>query len=121
MNMRPNIIASLGACLLLSSVALGQDVLFYNSGGFHTFPLGAALRDLELDYVGTSSTGELLDELRTRTWDLVIIRRYFVFDAATRLDVLAELEAHVARGGRLHVQMADLEHAPDGWYDLLGL
>src|SRR6056297_214199 len=108
MNMRPNIIASLGACLLLSPVALGQDVLFYNSGGFHTFPLGAALRDLELDYVGTSSTGELLDELRTRTWDLVVIRHVFQFLPDVEADVLAELEAHVARGGALHVQIADL-------------
>ncbi|MFI4916615.1 MAG: GC-type dockerin domain-anchored protein [Phycisphaerales bacterium JB060] len=119
--MRPNIIASLGACLLLSPVALGQDVLFNNTLSFESYPIGNALTDLGIDATYTQTSEQTLDALRSQHWDMVIIRRYFVFDAATRPDVLAELEAHVTRGGRLHVQIADLEHAPDGWYDLLGL
>ncbi|OAB63139.1 hypothetical protein AY599_22685 [Leptolyngbya valderiana BDU 20041] len=101
--------------------ARGQEVLFSNSRDFETFPIGSALSDLGIDHTFVQTNQQTLDALRSQPWDLVVMRRQERFLPGFEADVLAELEAHVAAGGRLHFQMTDLENLPDGWYDLLGL
>jgi hypothetical protein len=111
-------IATLG---LAAKLAPAQAVLFSNSREFATFPIGSALADLELEHTFVQTNQQTLDALRAQDWDLVIVRRMERFGPAFEADILAELHAHVDRGGKLHFQMADLENVPQGWYDLLGL
>jgi hypothetical protein len=115
-------LASLAALLLLSAtMARGQEVLSFNGGTFATNPIGTALRDLDIDSVSALGSEDFLLKLRSQAWDLVLVRVKNRFLPGFEADILAELEAHVARGGKLHFQMADLENVPQGWYDLLGL
>lgn len=106
---------------LAATPAWGQGVLAHINDDFATNPIGQALRDLGVTATSAQTDQQVLDALRDRTWDLVIVQRLGRFAPAVEADVLAELEAHVARGGTLHVQLADLENLPHAWYDLLGL
>ncbi len=122
MSTLKNTVAAMLAVLLVSTVtARGQEVLSSNSGGFETNPIGSALRDLEIPFTSVQTNQQTLDALRSQSWDLVIMRRQERFLPGFEADILAELEAHVAAGGRLHFQMTDLEDVPEAWYDLLGL
>lgn len=99
----------------------GQEVLVHVSGIAGTSPMAGALRDLEIAFENAQTNQETLDAMRAQEWDLVVIQRTVRFPPDFESDILAELEAHVDRGGRLHFQMADLERVPAAWHDLLGL
>jgi hypothetical protein len=105
----------------LAGNLLAQDVLVSQaggSGGFASNPIGQALRDLDLRYTDAGTITELFDQLSTREWDLVIIRRR---NALTATPILLELREHLDRGGALHFQITNLEDMSDAWHDLLGL
>ncbi len=117
---RSILLAVLAATALFVPCARAQDVLVA-IGGSRPSPISQALRDLGIDFEGGSGAEDFLMKLRSRAWDLVVIQTLNRFLPMYEADILAELEAHVDRGGKLHFQIADLENMPDGWYDLLGL
>ncbi|MFG0283383.1 MAG: GC-type dockerin domain-anchored protein [Phycisphaerales bacterium JB039] len=59
----------------------------------------------------TSLTDTFIDRLRARRWDLIVIRSYEQWPRSD--EILAELEVHLARGGRLLIQHAEIEEWPD--------
>ncbi|CAK9015525.1 Uncharacterized protein SCF082_LOCUS12803, partial [Durusdinium trenchii] len=92
-----------------------------NSISFVSAPIRGALGDLGLDFTLVFSDEEFLNEVRFRRWDLVILRSKRRFVEPFEREIIAELEAHVAGGGALHFQMADLENAPAELLDVLGI
>ncbi len=112
--------ALLAFVVLCAPAARGQEVLVA-IGGSRPSPISQALRDLGIDFEGGSGAEDFLMKLRSQEWDLVVIQILNRFLPAYESGILAELQAHVDAGGKLHFQIADLENLPDGWYDLLGL
>lgn len=111
--------------VLLAVPARAQEprVLYGTIGGlsFEFGPISAALRDLDIVPTRAGNSPEFLDELRFGQWDLVIFRSKQRFLEPIEFQIIAELEDHVASGGALHFQMADMENAPPELLDLLGL
>ncbi|MFI4916104.1 MAG: GC-type dockerin domain-anchored protein [Phycisphaerales bacterium JB060] len=101
--------------------ARAQDILYARTFDFISTPVIGGLAGLELDFTFVVTFEDFLGELRGQEWDLVIVRGFIPFSAALEGDILTELEAHVARGGALHFQMAELDRASTRYYDLLGL
>ena len=91
-----------------------------NSISWITHPIRGALGDLELNFTLVFSSEDFLFQLAGQ-WDLVIFRGKQRFLEQFELEIIAALEAHVASGGALHFQMADMENAPPELLDLLGL
>ena len=119
------LVVVIGVLALSASPARGQEprVLYGTIGGllFESSPISQALRDLDITHTRSGNSQEFLDELRLARWDLVIFRSKERFAASLEFEIIAELEDHVAGGGALHFQMADLENAPPELLDLLGL
>ncbi|MFI4916103.1 MAG: GC-type dockerin domain-anchored protein [Phycisphaerales bacterium JB060] len=109
------------ALAMWATPARAQDILYARTFDFVSTPVIGGLADLELDFTFVVTFEDLLGELRGQEWDLVIVRGFIPFAAALEGDILAELEAHVARGGALHFQMAELDRVSKRYYDLLGL
>lgn len=117
---RKTTLASLAACFtVLAPQALAQRVLHFTDG-WRTNPIGTAMVELGLDPRGVIDEQAFLDMLRSREWDLVIVRRYNPLGPSVRNFVLDELEAHVDRGGALMFSMAQLDEQPLLW-PLLGI
>lgn len=110
---------------LWASPARGQEprVLYgdMNSISFVSRPIRGALGDLGLDFTLVFSDEDFLNEVRFRRWDLVILRSKRRFIEPLEFEIITELEAHVASGGALHFQMADLDSAPQELLDVLGV
>lgn len=108
-------------CVLLAfaSRAHAQQVLFH-TGGWDTRPINGALLDLGIDARGVTDEDEFLDLLESQAWDLVIIRKFQPYGPVVRSFILAELEAHVDRGGALMFSVAQLDEMPEFW-PLLGV
>ena len=119
MNMRAGVVVA--AVTFGAMTANGQDVLLSQAGGpggFASNPIVEALVDLDLVWTGVGTLDETIDQLRSQTWDLVIIRRRVALTSSPLLD---ELRAHLDRGGSLHFQVTNLEEMSADWYELLGL
>jgi hypothetical protein len=117
---RKTTLASLAACFtVLAPQALAQRVLHFTDG-WRTNPIGTAMVELGLDPRGVIDEQAFLDMLRSREWDLVIVRRYNPLGPSVRNFVLDELEAHVDNGGALMFSMAQLDEQPLLW-PLLGI
>ncbi len=115
------IVAVVIVVLFLALPVRGQEVLLSQAGGpggFATNPIGQALRDLDIEWTSAGTFDELIDALRSQTWDLVIIRRRNAIVSSLLLDLLHD---HLDRGGALHFQITNLEEMSPAWYDLLGL
>ena len=123
MSMRAILIVVAALVLCGPCRAQGEPRVLYSTsaGVFTSAPIASALRELDIDPVFAANSRETRDALRDGVWDLMIVRRTIRYEALYESEILALLEAHVASGGALHFQMADLELVPDGWYDLLGL
>ncbi|MEQ8845419.1 MAG: GC-type dockerin domain-anchored protein [Phycisphaerales bacterium] len=111
--------------VLLASVPLAsaQRVLLGQFGDFEFPYFTGAILDLGLQDVTTVTVrqDDFLDELRSLRFDLVIVRSIDLFQPDLEDAILTELEDHVASGGKLHFQMAELDRASDRYLDLLGL
>ncbi|OAB62508.1 hypothetical protein AY599_28540 [Leptolyngbya valderiana BDU 20041] len=105
--------------MLAGSSARAQEVLLIQPDTFEFGVIGGALDELNLEYTFAVSRDQILDALRSQSWDLIIVRGRSVGVIETL--VLDELEPHVASGGLLHVQLSDLENASARQYRLLGL
>lgn len=103
--------------------ASAQRVLLGQFGDFEFPYFTGAILDLGLQDVTTVTVrqDDFLDELRSLRYELVIVRSIDLFQPGLEDAILTELEAHVARGGKLHFQMADLDRASGRYLDLLGL
>lgn len=109
--------------LACTPLASAERILLGKFGAFASNPFTGAILDLGLRDETTVAVrqDDFLDELRSRQFELVIVRSIDLFQPALEDAILAELEAHLARGGKLHFQMAELDQASDRYLDLLGL
>ncbi len=117
---------AVAALALASTPCRAQDdprILFSGQGGFVSFPIGTALRDLDL-LGGTElvfqSEDLLLPALRAGPWDLIIIRWFDAFEGPLAGAIIDELAAHVDGGGKLMFSMAELDEQPELW-PILGI
>lgn len=103
--------------------ASAQRILLGQFGDFEFPYFTGAILDLGLQDVTTVTVrqDDFLDGLRSLRFELVIVRSIDLFQPGLEDAILTELEAHVARGGKLHFQMADLDRASGRYLDLLGL
>lgn len=112
---------AVGLVGFLASPAPAQEVLYGRFGSFVFTPVGGGLVDLGLDVTLELSPDDFLDQLRLGGWDMVVVRSTGQFPPVFADEILGLLEAHVAAGGALHFEMADLQNAPRPLLDLLGL
>ncbi len=117
---------AVAALALASTPCRAQDdprILFSGQGGFDSFPIGTALRDLDL-LGGTQVVFQredlLLPALRDGPWDLIIIRWFDTFEGPLAGAIIDELAAHVDGGGKLMFSMAELDEQPELW-PILGI
>ncbi|MFI4916100.1 MAG: GC-type dockerin domain-anchored protein [Phycisphaerales bacterium JB060] len=99
------------------------EILLCGDTGFNSFPFGGAISNLGLLDQTTSVFQRedlLLDALRSRDWDLVIIRWFRVFDGPLAGDIVDELAGYVDGGGRLIFSMSRLDEQPAMW-PILGI
>jgi hypothetical protein len=119
------------ACAVLALAAISPraraqtdlHILHCGQDGFHSTPISGALVNLGLADQTTlvfHREDLLLGALRGQDWDLVIIRWFRAFRGADGDAIIDELEAHVARGGKLIFSMAQLDEQPGVW-PLLGI
>lgn len=113
------VIGALCTTLACGSAVRAQEVLLIQPSTFVFGVIGAALDELDLDYTVARSPAQIEAALTSQSWDIIIIRS--LNRSPFSPTVLPLLEAHVAEGRPLHVQVADLENASDRVYDLLGL
>ena len=109
--------------LACTPMASAERILLGKFGAFASNPFTGAILDLGLQDRTTVTVrqDDFLDELQTGRFELVIVRSIDLFQPALEDAILTELEAHLARGGKLHLQMAELDLASDRYLDLLGL
>lgn len=117
------------ACVVVATLAPrahaqgDPEILLCGDFGFHSFPFGGAISNLGLLDQTTSVFQRedlLLDALRSREWDLVIIRWFDRFRGPDGAAVVDELAAHVDRGGTMIFSMAELDSEPEMW-PILGI
>lgn len=90
--------------------AQGTDFLFWTE--FDSGPVGSATIDLGLRGDISRTVGDFLIKLDRTEFPLVLIRVYFALDPATEAQVIAALQEHLDRGGRLMVSFAELDEMP---------
>lgn len=109
--------------LACTPLASAERILLGKFGAFASNPFTGAILDLGLQGHTTVTVrqDDFLDELQTGRFELVIVRSIDLFHPDLEDAILTKLEAHLARGGKLHFQMAELDQASGRYLDLLGL
>lgn len=104
-------------------LASAQRILIGKFGDFAFNPFTSSIIDLGLQDRTTVAVrqDDFLDELQSGPASVVIVRSIDLFEPSLEDAILTELETHVAGGGKLLFQMAELDRASRRYMDLLGL
>lgn len=122
---RTMLLACVGLAFVAPRAVAQSDLHILHCGqeGFHSAPISGALVNLGLGDQTTlvfQREDLLLDALRSREWDLIIIRWERAFRGPDGDAIIALLGEHVDRDGKLIFSMASLDREPGMW-PILGI